>query len=86
MPSPDVGMSSGASAPSSGSGGGKKDDERKKQFITTVLAITPQMAAHPVIAAMIPKYVKMSGQEDKAAFQLDLLRMLSVARHANVRQ
>nr|WEG68780.1 small capsid protein [Mastomys natalensis cytomegalovirus 1]WEG68916.1 small capsid protein [Mastomys natalensis cytomegalovirus 1]WEG71144.1 small capsid protein [Mastomys natalensis cytomegalovirus 1] len=70
----------------SGGGSTKKEDERKRQFVTTVLALPPTMATHPVVGSMVSKYIKMSGHEDKAAFQLDVLRMVAIARAANVAQ
>nr|WEG69744.1 small capsid protein [Mastomys natalensis cytomegalovirus 3]WEG69884.1 small capsid protein [Mastomys natalensis cytomegalovirus 3]WEG70024.1 small capsid protein [Mastomys natalensis cytomegalovirus 3]WEG70164.1 small capsid protein [Mastomys natalensis cytomegalovirus 3]WEG70304.1 small capsid protein [Mastomys natalensis cytomegalovirus 3] len=73
---------------SSGSGGssGKKEEERKKQFVSSVLSLPSGVLSQPVVATMIPKYMKMTGHEDKAAFQLDLLRMLAVARISSVNQ
>lgn len=82
----DGNMSTSTANPQSGGGGGKKEDERKKQFVTSVLSLPAAMAAHPVIGVMASKYSKMSGHEDKAAFQLDLLRMLAVARGSSVEQ
>ncbi|ACE95235.1 m48.2 protein [Murid betaherpesvirus 1] len=86
------GSSGGSSGASSGGGGGgsggssKKEEERRKQFGANVLNLAPAMVAQPVISTMIPKYMKMGGHEDKLAYQLDLLRMLSIAKKATVIQ
>ncbi|CCE57219.1 m48.2 protein [Murid betaherpesvirus 1] len=87
------GGSSGASSGGGGGGGGggsggssKKEEERRKQFGANVLNLAPAMVAQPVISTMIPKYMKMGGHEDKLAYQLDLLRMLSIAKKATVIQ
>lgn len=75
----------GSTGPSSG--GGKKEEERRKQFVVGVLGLpTSVLNTHPIIATMVSKYVKFPGHEDKAAFQLDLLRMLSIARRSAVDQ
>lgn len=83
-------MSTNSTGPaSSGSGGGsssKKEEERKRQFIVTVLELPHTTSAHPIIGQLVTKYVKMPGHEDKAAFQLDMLRMLAMARAAEVDQ
>lgn len=81
--------SSAASAPASGSGSGlsKKDEERRKQFVTGVLGLpVGVLGSSPIVGTMAAKYVKMAGHEDKSAFQLDLLRMLAIARGSAVDQ
>ncbi|AWV68143.1 m48.2 protein [Murid betaherpesvirus 1] len=78
------GSSSGGG--SGGSGGSKKEEERRKQFGANVLNLAPAMVTQPVISTMISKYIKMGGHEDKLAYQLDLLRMLSIAKKATVTQ
>nr|WEG71975.1 small capsid protein [Murid betaherpesvirus 2] len=79
--------SAAAANPGSGGGGSKKEDERRKQFVTAVLGLPATVLGnHPIIATMVAKYVKVPGHEDKAAFQLDLLRMLSMARRSSVDQ
>lgn len=82
----DADMSTSAAAPQASGGGSKKDDERKKQFVTNVLSLPAAVATHPVIGVMAAKYAKMAGHEDKLAFQLDLLRMLAIARGSSVEQ
>ncbi|AWV68309.1 m48.2 protein [Murid betaherpesvirus 1] len=81
------GSSGGSSGASSGGGSSsKKEEERRKQFGANVLNLAPAMVTQPVISTMIPKYIKMGGHEDKLAYQLDLLRMLSIAKKATVTQ
>lgn len=68
-----------------GSGGGKKEDERRRAFAANVFGVLPQgIMTQPIVMNMVAKYIKMSGHEDKAAYQLDLLRMMAIARAANV--
>lgn len=80
-------VSAAAANPGSGGGTSKKEDERRRQFVTTVLGLSPTVLNNsPIIATMVAKYVKVPGHEDKAAFQLDLLRMLAMARRSSVDQ
>lgn len=68
-----------------GSGGGKKEEERRRAFAVNVFGVLPQqIMGQPIVINMMAKYIKMSGHEDKAAYQLDLLRMMAIARAANV--
>nr|CDI95392.1 GP48.2 [Caviid herpesvirus 2 str. CIDMTR] len=63
----------------------EKEEEKRHNAVIKMLEIG-DYAAHPTIAAVIPRYARNMRPEDLEGYKLDLLRMLSVTRNRPVIQ